>query len=269
MRIWLAMTALIFSSTCWGQKTLVIVDIDDTIRLTHRKSSLWEQLQNVSDPGTAFYGMREILEGFDSQNAAIYYVSGTIAPVSDFSAGFLYANHFPQLENYFYRGWFEDTKEFKIRMISELSVNEGADRIIMFGDNGEQDSAAYLKIAEQHPNTTSYIHKIYGSDGVDIPNNQFLFLTAADLALQLYLSGDLEESSAQKAILAVNEGLALEDPFYWQFVFPDWADISMVDIERGFSTKDQWPEESATLDAIESYLSKNANTSLRYFHLCQ
>jgi hypothetical protein len=269
MRIWLAMTALIFSSTCWGQKTLVIVDIDDTIRMTHRKSSLWEQLQNVSDPGTAFYGMREILEGFDSKNAVIYYVSGTIAPISDFSAGFLYANDFPQQDHYLYRGWFEDTQEFKVRTIDELSANESPDRIIMLGDNGEQDSAAYLEVAGKHPNSISYIHKIYGADGVDIPNDQSLFLTAADLALQLYLAGDLDAVSAQKAIATVIDGLASEDSFYWQFVFPTWADISMKDIERGFSTKDQWPDEWLALYAIENHLAKSARTSSRYFHLCQ
>lgn len=250
-------------------KTLVIADIDDTLRLTNRKASIWEQLQNVADPNMGFYGLPEIFDAFAAQNAQVYYVSGTVAPISDFSMDFLIAFDFPQRDHFIYRGWFEGTKEFKIRVIEELIVQEKPDKIILLGDNGEQDVDAYEEIVKAHHEAISYVHKLYGPDGTVIPNTQSTFLTGADLALQLYLSGDISFDEAAIAIKSVSEALTQTDPYYLDLVFPRFADISTNDVERAFGEKNQWPGDPMELNDLEHFVSRDARISLRYFHLCQ
>lgn len=213
-------------------KTLVISDIDDTLRWTQRVgSSLFEQLDKAKDSRLIVYGMNDILNTFDKNNAKIFYVTAAVSPLDKLSQNFLDQNSFPQKNNFINKGWFDDTEKFKVKTISKLIQKERPDEIILIGDNGEADSAAYAQIARNFNNVFIFIHKIYEqSPSVQVPQDQFIFLTAADLATTLE---DLQIfNSNESRFVLENVRSYLSANTSADLILPNWLEITEHDVER-------------------------------------
>ena len=233
-------------------KTLVIADIDDTLRLTNRLNAGWlEQLNNARDPSLMFVGMDLILESLSQEGATIYYVTAAIAPLDELSKKFLKHNRLPQRKNFINKGWFNNTEDFKTETISELIRAENPSQIILLGDNGEYDSAAYARIAKAYPNTHVFIHKLYeGEPSSPVPSDQSIYLTGADLAVSLE---QLELLSSQTALQVLNTTqIYLNETNTDLLVLPEWAEITEQDLSRVLTQTELTPANETLLQIFST-----------------
>lgn len=213
-------------------KTLVISDIDDTIRSIHVRSNYLTMLDHATDPTRAFRGMSQIFNAFDRANYSIYYVSAVVEPFVMYSEYFLRFNHFPQDENLRHREWFEDTYDFKLKQIEKIIKKETPDQIILFGDNAEHDTAVYKRISSNHPGVITYIHKVY-PEMQEFGQN--IYLTAADLAVSLGHNGLIAENDVSKILNELRKDLNTNDEFLRDMIWPHWGFASIQDVENVFS----------------------------------
>lgn len=236
MKLLFGVFALIFAVSVEA-KILVVTDIDDTLRLTNRNyASYPEQLKNIMRTDMPFSGMKHLIRAFDGQEAVIYYVTAAIEPLIEFGEEFLEDNRFPQDNHFFFRMWWEEAEEFKVKTISGLIKKENPDTVILIGDNGEKDPAAYARIQEIFPNTHVYIHFLYkGGKSAEIPEAQFGYVTAAEVAADLEHKGIFYPKESRYVMTAVEHDLLSGDSFLLNLVLPDWSDVTAQDISLIYS----------------------------------
>lgn len=213
-------------------KTLVVSDIDDTIRSIHVRSSYLTMLDHATDPQRAFGGMSQIFKALDQAHCKIYYVSAVIEPFVMYSKFFLHFNQFPQDQNLYHREWFEDTYDFKLKRIEKIIKKEKPDQIILLGDNAEHDMAVYKQIASLHPNVITYIHKVY-PENLEIDQN--IYLTAADLAVSLGHYGTITARDVEGVLSEVQSDIESGNEFLRDMIWPHWGEASHQDVEQAFS----------------------------------
>jgi Uncharacterized conserved protein (DUF2183) len=230
-KIWIFSAVVLFAQFAFC-KTLLVADIDDTLRLTNRLKAGWlEQLDNAADPSLLFVGMDTILQGFSQDGATIFYVTAAISPLEMFAENFLDYNQLPQRENFVNKGWFNNTEEFKAETIQQLIDEEQPTLIVLLGDNGEADGAAYDQIQKQNPNVYVFIHDLYdGGSSSPLLENQYPFLTGADLAVSLEALG-LSSQKISMDVLAETM-LSLQSAESLQLVLPDWADVTLNNVSQ-------------------------------------
>lgn len=249
-------------------KTLVIVDIDDTLRVTNRVyGSYSEQLDNVLNFDLSFSGMQELMATFDRQGAQINYLTAAVAPLDELGRTFLEYNDYPQTDNYIYKSWFDDTEEYKVAECRRLIKKHKPDSIILIGDNGEKDSAAYGRIQGQFPGVQVYIHYLYKyGTSIVIPYNQVAYITAAEIATFLEERFTLSAVESQKVIAKVYSDATSSDELNKYLVLPYWSDIYGEDIvalySRPFSVT---TETKASLQELGNVLLTLKTETLRVF----
>lgn len=248
----LPLFCILFISISSYGKTIVISDIDDTLRITNRLKGGWlEQAENVVNPYQEFSGMQNLLATLRANGADIYYVTGTISALADFATLFLDFNGYPQSENLYYRGIFENIKDFKVSTIQQIIDETNPDQVILIGDNGESDSDAYQtfqmtsvasadsttqlqSISAITPSRAIFvaIHKLYEEKGVAIPQTQSLYVTAGDLAAQMESHGILTREQSQQVIEKVAHIADASSSDDFQYLLPNWAEVTPTDFER-------------------------------------
>jgi phosphatidate phosphatase APP1 len=235
-------TILVFAFALFSElvfaKTLVVADIDDTLRVTNRLNAGWlQQLDNARDPSLMFVGMDLILESLSQDGATIFYVTAAISPLDELSKNFLRYNQLPQRDNFINKGWFNNTEDFKTEAIAELIRTENPSQVILLGDNGEHDSAAYARVAKNFPNTVIFIHKLYeGEPSASVPLDQSVYLTGADLAASLEQLGFLSNATAKDVADQTLQYLNNKNTNL--LVLPDWAEVTENDISRVYDQTD-------------------------------
>lgn len=131
-------------------KTLIISDIDDTIKNTWVRNKSHAALYVLREYNS-FEGMRELYDYLlkNIQDSSIHYVSN--APVFIIAAEhleFLRLSKFPSGIAYF-RQSTEDLN-FKVNTITALIKKEKPDQLILVGDDGEKDTTVYHTIHERY-----------------------------------------------------------------------------------------------------------------------
>lgn len=185
--------AILFSNLTAQAKTLIVSDIDDTIKIAGiRDFDLG--LGWSLDSHSAFLGMPEVYRQLAERipdaewaylsNAPSWYMAKT-------HTEFLQFNQFPSGQYIPRAGLFSG--DHKIKTLRELIHDGKPDQVIMIGDNGEKDPIVYDQIRNEFANQgisfRVYIHSIYrrpefgGHLSSERPN-QFLFVSAYDLALE-------------------------------------------------------------------------------------
>ncbi len=213
-------------------KTLVVSDIDDTIRSLNVRTNYLELFDHATDERRAFRGMVEIFTALDEAGAKIYYVSAVVEPFVGYSIEFLSFNQFPQDQNFFYKGWFEETYDFKLQQIRDIIDFEKPDAILLFGDNADKDVAVYGEIRREYANVRVFIHKVYPEA---VPSQQNIFLTSADLAVQLESQQWITSSVTEAVFQNIQGDLESGDDFLMDLVWPHWGEASPEDIDLAFS----------------------------------
>lgn len=229
-------SVLVFSSILQAQ-TLVVSDIDDTLRLIHRRSwDMVEQADNATDNNKIFSGMKKILYSFNANGDKIHYVTAAPEILSGFGSVFLDYQLLPQRENYHYRPLLDGMASYKTQTILGLIAQIRPQKVILIGDNGEQDSQAYAEVQRQARGVQVYVylHKLYGQNSfMDVPSRQNLYLTGADLAVQLAAEQLITENQAQSILLDIQNEIQRPRVEYGrERIWPSWGERTKTDFQR-------------------------------------
>ncbi|MCE3010378.1 MAG: App1 family protein [Proteobacteria bacterium] len=182
-----------------SRSTILISDIDDTLKISHVLNTA-ESVGSAGKVGNHFLGMAGL---FRHADIPTYYVSN--APESLMGAShelFLMYNDFPAGEMHLRKSLSDENH--KVETLIEIIDRTKPERVILVGDNGEQDPAIYQLIQSRYPEIQFqiYIHWVYDSQGksdrgAPLPAGQRGFVTALDLGLQWVQTGDLSANDLQ------------------------------------------------------------------------
>ena len=151
-------------------RTIVISDIDDTIRMSHVGNCV-STAKRFLFGANPFPMMKEIFHGIRSEAESIgeevsfHYVTASIR-ISYNPDGWVRRHDFPAGEaiqrSYFHE---KSKKDFKIKHINRVLDEQQVgpdDKVLFFGDNTEYDVLVYQEVIEQRglKNATIYIHDI-------------------------------------------------------------------------------------------------------------
>jgi len=234
-------------------KTLIISDIDDTIKRTNviGKRFLWGGVQTKNP----FFGLNALYNALichdlggtkykdcvttqgagHSPDIKLVYVTGAPSFLKNFGRRFVKNSDFPIADVIGKPGFGQDTKTFKIAKIAEV-IDASADLsdLVLIGDNGEFDADVYEEIASRygHLNITTYIHTLYslkinhenraGKTGHKIYQGQIPYLTAVDLGIDLYAKGFIKKSDFTKNFTKALSISMSRDEDVYKSLIPQW-----------------------------------------------
>lgn len=221
---------IVFLFTSVGfAKTLIVSDIDDTIKASHVRSKL-DSASNGLVTTIPFKGMSDtysiVLESVDAE---IIYVTNAPEIVMETShTNFIKNNKFPKGKIYLRKGNADHHKLNSIR--SHLKNDSTIDRLIMIGDNGERDIKFYNEIAQEYKDKlmtiNTYIRIVYSEPYKVLPlaENQKGFVSPLELLADLTVNSFVDTNNyyplaekLSKEIVAAKK-VDTKQPHY----FPDW-----------------------------------------------
>lgn len=246
-------------------KTLVISDIDDTLKVSHILSKAGS-VSSAFDDDSRFVGMAEIFNALrkEHQDIEFHYVS--LAPeflMSRKHQEFLQENGFPVTGLHMNPGITQDP-ELKQKVIRRLLSNKNPDLVIYFGDNGQFDAVVYNQMQQEFPRIplVTYIREAYSSKGESqhpTMAGQIGFVTSVEVALDLIQKNLLSETIYPQIENLVLKRLLRDgtNERFGEMVFPGWQDC------RDF--KWQWEVEnpSPALNFIKRAISKKCQNQSR------
>lgn len=222
-----------FCSAVVQAQTLVISDIDDTIKISH-VLDLADNVLNGPEFENHFLGMsglyQRILKADSGTQFA--YVSNAWKPLkAPYHGFFLRFNQFPEGGLYL-REKLSD-QQFKITTIRDLIARSTPKKLILIGDNGQKDSLVYDQIKKEYPQLSilTFIHQVYSvhnrfQTGRPLSSGQIGFVTSVDLAEKLHKKNLIDSEDLESLIHNVLSELAKEDGNRGsgQMAFPVWLD---------------------------------------------
>lgn len=244
--------AILFFSSVSYSRTLIVSDIDDTIKASHvRKKS--DSAANAFVTTLAFRGMKETYEEvLANEGAEIIYVTNALDTImNDSHSKFIKNNEFPKGKIFFRKGSADTHKYSTIKnyLLSNLDI----DKLILVGDNGERDILFYDQIAQEFKDRltsiNTYIRIVYSEPYKVLPlaENQKGFVSPLELLADLTVSNFIkveryyEIAGKQSQEILVAEKTDSKSPQY----FPSWLTCKGFDpgsyeelmtpiIEKGF-----------------------------------
>lgn len=232
-------------------KTLVISDIDDTIKVSHILSTAGK-VSRASDVTTPFAGMAQLyhlIMSENSQHNRMVYLSNAPEEIGGIPAleishrTFLSFNGFPHGEVELRESIFD--QNHKINEIRRLITEEEPELVILIGDNGERDPEvyhqAYLEFSDK-VRMLSFIHQMYSSEvpfyklryfaevGTKLSKEQIGYVTPIEIAVELKKQNILNEESYNWMIENISPYIVNEDKFKWNglkpLTFPSFKNCS-------------------------------------------
>ena len=262
---------LILFSSMGFSKTLIVSDIDDTIKVSHVRDSIDLGLNAFVTTG-AFKGMSEVYHSMVAQpeTEIIYVTNAYDYLMSDSHNEFLRKNNFPK-GKIFFRKW--GSEDHKFKTIKNYIDKNKIDEVILIGDNGEEDISHYNRIFQHYEtkvrfdhvskefkkrlSVVTYIRILYSKPDEVLPleENQMGFVSPLELLIDLtslgYITTDRFSNLAEKLALdiSISEKVDTKAPQY----FPDWINC------KGF-----------TYDAPSEILNKNiVRAFIKISQICQ
>lgn len=193
-----ALFAISFNTA--SARTLIISDIDDTIKMTGVLNSKHLVAFNGIFIKRAFAGMSKLYQQFDQDGKEIYYVSGSPEIISCRVENFLEENHFPQIGNLILRESLSvDTYKYKVEGIRKILNQLKPDSVILIGDDTQHDPEVYRDIDKEYPGLVEsiYIRVVRQSELPKLPQMKSIF-TSVEIAAAEYLKGELSRESLIK-----------------------------------------------------------------------
>ena len=200
----LALVLILVSTSSQAVETLIISDIDDTLKISHNLETASSVGRSQSST-SVFLGMAEALKLIKNQTQAnIYYVSNASAVFMKTShTNFLKENSFPQGIISFNSVSFGNTK---VERIQKIIQKENPRQIIFIGDNGERDIETYHIITQKYPQikTYQYIRTLYSKlkySVLPLAPQQISFVSSAEILLHLIDKKILSASATEGLIV--------------------------------------------------------------------
>ncbi|GEM_PF-4276334 len=246
MRV-LAILTLLLSMSLQA-KTLVISDIDDTIKRTNVLGymlggirttnpfiglpALYNNFLCNSEPTVRAQEFCKKFRGLNHSNErSLIYVTAAIGRIQVFGREFISRSNFPQVPVVGKEAG-RDTLEFKVTTLKEIISGGDYDEVILIGDNGEHDVAAYRAVTKAFPlkKISTFIHQVYNpfdkkdeKGGVALASGQVAYFTASDLGVEFFARGLITESQLNSISREVYEYISSNDSIYYEQVMPSWS----------------------------------------------
>jgi len=250
----------LLSSSVSMSKSLIISDIDDTIKRSHILGNKVRALRMKSE----FTGLSDLYNSFichkeksvekrefcrsnrgliHSEERWISYVTGAPGRLQLLGREFLSLVSYPQGVVKGKKSFVESTHDFKKVTISKILKNTQMNEYILIGDNGEHDPLVYSEVRKAFPNKKvfSYIHEVYSINpeadevGKKLESGQIPYLTAADLALHFYRNNWISVKDLTRITNKVLSTLRNSEEF--ENVIPSWFRCVGYDLNNKIDTK--------------------------------
>ncbi|MBY0414279.1 MAG: DUF2183 domain-containing protein [Bdellovibrionales bacterium] len=186
---------LVFSTESLFAKTLIVSDVDDTIKMTNVLGNKATLIYNGLIRKEAFSGMSELYNELAKEEGAVFhYVSGSPKVIRFRVKNFLEKNEFPQSDNLTLKAKFKTSIiDYKVETIRALIVKENPDKIILIGDDTEYDPEIYETIQKENTETVQSIY-IRSVQGRELPNLSMVkgFISAPEIAAHEMTKGNLD-----------------------------------------------------------------------------
>jgi len=218
-----------FSGVTAQAKTIVVSDIDDTLKIAHVLDRM-DALEYALQTGNIFGGMSTLFNEIQKNDPDIkfFYVSNAPAALmQEFHQEFIDVNKFPAGPVRLRSGFFQN--DFKVTELHKIIQDEEPDDVILVGDNGERDSEIYEQIKIERPGVRfhTYIRRNYsGVLGSPLKSEQFEFVTAWDFLLHLRKDGFISDQQTQEFLPKFASAYLQEpeDQRYGNIIIPNWTD---------------------------------------------
>lgn len=206
---YIILSILIMISLSGHARTLLVSDVDDTIKLAHIKDYS-DALKYAFDDESRFLGMNSLYFHIlrDQPDSQVVYLSkGPAWAVEKTHRQLLDKGEFPRGQYIPRTNYNQD--EHKIKTLRSLLAKIKPDKVIFVGDNGEQDADVYAQIAKEHENRgiefyqfirIVYSRNSYTERGALLHPGQVGFVSPIEIALELEKKYLIRFSSAQDLI---------------------------------------------------------------------
>jgi hypothetical protein len=233
MRKLLVLFSLLFVCLNTQAKTLIISDIDDTLKQSHSVDR-GDALENALLTDNPFLGMNGVMIAVKAEHPdiKIYYVSNAIRKMMEGQhARFLAASKFPEGPMLLRHSVLDS--QFKRSEITKIFNAEKPTHVIFFGDNGEKDAGIYEQLRKDFPQVKflTYIHLAYSvknqdQTGTTLFPGQIGYATSFDLLSSLNLQGVTSVSMLERFYAAYAPKYLQEDPRQkgGAVTIPGWMD---------------------------------------------
>lgn len=244
-------------------KTLLISDIDDTIKNSHVLDKS-DSISNAVKTENLVLGMNAVYHATQRAQADIrfYYVSNAPKAIMHGShSDFLSLNQFPAGFLRLRDGLFQ--QDFKVTEIRKILKKENPHLVIFVGDNGEKDISIYDQIKKEYPQIrfVTYIRLAYTilnpeDTGTPLRAGQIGFATSLDLMLQLH----------QQSLVTAADTLSFARTFINVYAYEDeWNDSGTQAIPYWFDCRDfKWTASDSDFGTTVGYI----NVKNRILHRC-
>lgn len=200
---------LILTSLFAQAQTLLISDVDDTIKLANIQNKADAALYAFDDE-SRFMGMSELYNALAKEDPSLTVVYLSKAPewlMKNTHIRFLANGAFPA--GYYIGRKDLDANIHKRQMLQRLIEEVSPRRVILLGDNGEQDPQVYAQIAREYRaqgvEFHQFIRVVY--PGAVLLKEQTGFVTPIEVALELEQERLLSTSSLEKLMKHLIPGL--------------------------------------------------------------
>lgn len=174
-------------------KTLIVSDIDDTLKNSHVLNTV-DSVLNAYQTNRSYKGMPELFHALGRTFSDVEFVYLTNAVdylMFDSHRIFLKENGYPEGKVYFRHSYHD--KDFKLKKLRSIMKDSNPDQIIFFGDNAERDIYFYDQILKEFPiPSLTYIRTIYTQKNLEdykileLTKNQRGFVTPLEIFYDLY-----------------------------------------------------------------------------------
>jgi hypothetical protein len=235
-------------------KTVVISDIDDTLKVVNVASPL-DSVISALDDDKYFVGMPTLFRGIKNKDKTTEFHYVSLAPkllMFKRHEDFIKRNRFPLTQLHLNPST-KQNPQVKIEIIKKIINDTQPSSVLMFGDNGQMDSAIYAEIQSQYPTIPFliYIHEVQSKiNKAKYPTlaNQVGYATALELGKNLILNDLIAADLYEDLEQVIYSRIKYSKVYRWQgeYVIPDWMDC------RDF----HWPENFVVSTEKAIYIKK-------------
>lgn len=246
------LTLLLLVSSKASANTIVISDVDDTIRQANVR-----ELQKLTVlKQDEFSGLSILYRELEKVVTRFEYVSGVPEQLKSVSEFFIFWNHFPE-GRLFARDTKFDNLTHKSKAIDQIVREVAPTQMLMFGDNGEKDPEIYKLASERHPGkAVIFIHQLYD---VEIPAGQTAYLTSIDLSLELFDQGFVSAEGLNEILNYAAAKMMSKKKKDREEFYPSWAQCRLFYKNYSRPSTRLEPASEAIVQLYESYLRERCS----------
>ncbi|EQC45570.1 phosphatase domain-containing protein [Bacteriovorax sp. Seq25_V] len=240
-------------------KTILVTDIDDTIKAAHIRST-FGKINTAFRTKNVFLGMADLYSELKKENSLnIYYL--TNAPeklMGNSHRATLRNGRFPEGE-LLLRPSGVDSSEHKVIELEKLIQKESPNKVILIGDNGEHDVHFYQEIMDKHPSIKfhTFIRIAYDLDDekANPTDSQIGFTTPFEIADALKSEGIFSDRALRE--LYVTHGPSFladkKDESNGPLYLPEWQSCN------GHSVRLENLHHLTIVNLVEDKINKNCS----------